>query len=573
MAYPGGPDIRCMTTRSATARVRAPSATAPTAVDPRLSAAVLAGLYAAGASLTLLVALLPHPAGADETALLAIVAAAYLLAGVIHRWGAHMSPLARQLGMAGGTTLTTAAAACSGGRPGPLVLFYFWVAVYSAYFFGRSELIAQLAYVGVVYGALLLLRPPLSGRTLGWWVAGVGSIVVAAAVIQTVRTRMESLVRRLFDAARTDALTGLSNRSGFRELLDLEVERARRGGGRLAIVTADIDGMRDLWGSHDHDGGDAILRRIGRVLTAVKRQSDVAARVGGGEFALMLPDTDADGALGFVERLRAALEAEFQADATSVRLSFGVASQPRHGQTAASLIRACDEALSAAKQEGGDRAVLHHPELRGLNRKRPEAAIDAERHVAVMLDLAETVDLRFSGTARHSETVGRYAEMMARELGLPEARVERVRLAGALHDIGKVAVPDAILHKPARLSAEEFSTIKQHPGLGAQILEHPSLADVSEWVGTHHERPDGRGYPRGLAAGEISLEAQIIAVADAYEAMTSDRAYRDSIGRDGARAELERCAGSQFDPRVVRAFLALLERDSERAGEPLPHAA
>ncbi len=175
------------------------------------------------------------------------------------------------------------------------------------------------------------------------------------------------------------------------------------------------------------------------------------------------------------------------------------------------------------------------------------------------------MDLRFSGSARHSETVGRYAEMMARELGLSEQRAARVQLAGMLHDIGKVAVPDSILSKPAKLTEEEFAVIKRHPELGAQILEHPSLADVREWVGAHHERPDGRGYPLGLRGEEIPIEARILAVADAYEAMTSDRAYRPSIGHQAARAELERCAGEQFDARVVRAFLAVLERDARHA--------
>ncbi len=186
-----------------------------------------------------------------------------------------------------------------------------------------------------------------------------------------------------------------------------------------------------------------------------------------------------------------------------------------------------------------------------------------------MLDLAETVDLRFSGSARHSETVGRYAEMMARELGLPERRVSRVRLAGMLHDIGKVGVPDSILRKPGSLTEKEVEIIRRHPELGVQILEHPSLSDVRAWVGAHHERPDGLGYPLGLSGEELSLEARIVAVADAYEAMTSDRSYRDSIGHTRARAELRRCAGSQFDAGVVEAFLLTLRRESERADAAL----
>ncbi len=562
-----------MTLRTGASRSGAPPGAAGPTTDLRLSVMVLAALYVAGATLGLLVALLPHPAAASHVWLFAVVLNAYVVAALLAWQASRFSPLALRFFLAWGSTLVTAMAYFSADRPSPVVFFYLWVVLYAGVFFSRRDVAGQITYIALGYGGLLLARPPLSGSAATWWATGVGTLIIGAAFTLMMRARVESLIERLCDAARTDPLTGLHNRYGFREALDLEVERARRGAGRLAIVTADVDGLKELNDRAGHHAGDATLRRIGRVLSAVKRQSDIAARVGGGEFALVLADTDCDGALGFVERVRKAIAAEFAADEMPATLSFGVASQPRHGQTAASLIRACDEAVSSAKHDGGDRVVLHSPELRGLHRKRDGTDIEAERYIAVMLDLAETVDLRFSGTARHSETVGRYAEMMARELGLPEPRVERVRLAGMLHDVGKVAVPDSILHKPAKLSDDEFTTIKRHPELGAQIIEHPSLADVSEWVATHHERPDGRGYPRGLASDEIAVEAQIIAVADAYEAMTSDRAYRGSIGQEAARAELLRCAGSQFDPSVVQAFVALLERESGRTSAPVSQAA
>jgi putative nucleotidyltransferase with HDIG domain len=210
--------------------------------------------------------------------------------------------------------------------------------------------------------------------------------------------------------------------------------------------------------------------------------------------------------------------------------------------------------------------MLHDPAMRGLPAAEGEARdIASERFLAVMLDLAEAIDLRFSGSARHSETVGRYAEMMARELGLSAELTSRVRLAGLLHDIGKVGVPDSILHKPAQLTEAEFAVIRRHPELGAQMLSHPSLADVREWVGAHHEQPDGNGYPRRLKGEQVTLQARIIAVADAYEAMTSERSYRGAMDHLAARAELERCAGTQFDPRVVSALCALLEREVGRA--------
>jgi putative nucleotidyltransferase with HDIG domain len=195
--------------------------------------------------------------------------------------------------------------------------------------------------------------------------------------------------------------------------------------------------------------------------------------------------------------------------------------------------------------------------------------IESERFVMAVLDMAEAVDLRFSGSARHSETVGRYAEMTARELGLPERRITRIRLAGILHDIGKATVPNSILHKPGPLSDREYEVIKRHPELGAQMLEHPSLSDVRGWVAMHHERPDGRGYPLGLPGAFVPLEASIVAVADAFEAMTSDRPYREAIGYEQAMDELRRCAGTQFDATVVEALISALAREASRAGTTL----
>jgi HD-GYP domain-containing protein (c-di-GMP phosphodiesterase class II) len=256
---------------------------------------------------------------------------------------------------------------------------------------------------------------------------------------------------------------------------------------------------------------------------------------------------------------------EFLEATVPTTISFGVATYPEHGQTAASLLRAADDALYGAKDSGRNRTVLHSAALAALPARDVKRDIEGERFLAVMLELAEAVDLRFSASARHSETVGRYALMMAQALGLPEPQARRVRLAGILHDIGKVGIPDAILQKPAALTDEEFTIIRTHPGLGHQMLEHPSLDDIRAWVYAHHERPDGRGYPLGLAGDAIPLEAQILAVADAYEAMTSDRAYRTSIGYDAARAELQRHAGTQFAPRVVGAFLDMLEREATQA--------
>jgi putative nucleotidyltransferase with HDIG domain len=161
----------------------------------------------------------------------------------------------------------------------------------------------------------------------------------------------------------------------------------------------------------------------------------------------------------------------------------------------------------------------------------------------------------------HSQTVGRYAELIARELGLPSDTVERIRLAGILHDVGKVGVPDSVLQKPGALSDDEWVVMRRHPDMGAHILEGSELDDIRGWVLAHQERQDGRGYPRGLKGSEIPLEAKILAVGDAYEAMTNDRVYRAAMSHATAQAELVACAGSQFDERVVQAFVRLLRRE------------
>ena len=181
-----------------------------------------------------------------------------------------------------------------------------------------------------------------------------------------------------------------------------------------------------------------------------------------------------------------------------------------------------------------------------------------ELRLAAAMLLAETLDLRDSGTAEHSRTVGRFARDTAAALGLAPARVDRLQAAGVLHDLGKLGIADAILHKPGALDDAEWREMTRHPEIGARILEHAGLRDIAAWVLAHHERLDGRGYPSGLAADEIPLEARILAVADAYEAMIADRPYRAGMPAEEARAELERCAGTQFDPTVVEAFLGTL---------------
>ena len=327
-----------------------------------------------------------------------------------------------------------------------------------------------------------------------------GTLAVAAVVIRVMRAHVEVLIARLYDSARSDPLTHLANRRGFRETLDLELARARRRDGQVTVIVGDVDRFKEVNDRCGHQVGDAALQRIAQAAGA--RQSatiDSLARVGGGEFALVLPDTDQHGAFVIAERLRCEVRDEFRGDAVPITISFGIAGYPRdrrdgRGAAAGDRQRRCRR----RKCNGCDRTMLHSPAMRGAPQLDGEGDdIAAERLLAVMLDLAETVDLRFSGTARHSETVGRYAEMMARELGLSEARTGRVRLAGLMHDIGKVGVPDSILQKPAQADRRGVRGDQAPSGTGRADARPPEPRRRAR-VGRRTPRAAGRArLPEG----------------------------------------------------------------------------
>lgn len=293
-----------------------------TKLGTSLMAKVLAGLFAAGASLALLTVALPHSSRASVPALLVIVGIAYLVAGLLFWRAGRLPVVLLPVALAWGSTLITAVAYFSGESPSPLIFFYLWIFLYSAYFFSTREMIAQVSYVGVVYGALLVARTPADGEP-AWWLVGMGTLAVAAILVCLMRRRTEQLIVRLYDASRTDALTSLSNRRGYREVLDLELTRARRAGARMTVVVGNLDHFKEV---NDRSGsrvGDAALKRVAGILERSKRDIDGLARVGGEEFALVLPDTNEHGAFIVAERLRCEVRDEFAADSVPVTISFG----------------------------------------------------------------------------------------------------------------------------------------------------------------------------------------------------------------------------------------------------------
>jgi diguanylate cyclase (GGDEF)-like protein len=382
-----------------------------------------------------------------------------------------------------------------------------------------------------------------------------GALVLLAAIVHQ-RRQIARLTARLSEATRADPLTGLLNRRAFEELFDAELERSVRTGRPVSVLIGDLDWLDLVNARHGHRTGDAVLQLVARDMRKWKRRIDSAARIGGEEFGLLLPETDEAGAFLVAERLRRAAHRTFADQPLPVTISFGVASYPDHGSERDELLAAASSAMGAAKEMGKDRSVIYSTEIARVLGAQPRA--DAGLQLATVIGLAEALDIRDTGTTGHSHTVGRLCELTATELGLPPERVERVRLAGVLHDVGKIGVSDRLLTKPGPLDPDEWQQMRTHPEIAARLLAHPEFDDLRSWVLAHHERPDGKGYPAGMRGEEIPLEARIIAAADAYEAMTADRSYRPALGEEAARAELQAGAGSQFDARVVRALLDAL---------------
>jgi putative nucleotidyltransferase with HDIG domain len=494
-------------------------------------------VFLAGGTLGLALLALPHPQAQNRPGMLAASLAAYLGAAVLIGGYERLPDWAFQAIVSAGILTISAAIYFQGQSRGSLVVMYFAVVVAVFYFFDWKRALAQTTLVAASYGAVLLMRHGFEDA-IQYWTLTITMLCVIGFLMGRVRQQIDWLVDRLETAARTDTLTGLLNRRGFEERFGPELERARRGERLMSLLVGDVDHFKDV--------------------------NDQVVRMGGEEFALILPDTDQHGAYVVGERLRVAVRRAFEAEPVRLTLSFGIASFPSHGETGESLLRAADHALYAAKALGRDRSVIHSPEIAGARPAGRPPVEAGQGQLVTVLALAETLDVRNSGNANHSKTVGRLAGLMAIELGLPSEVAERVRLAGVLHDIGKVGVPDSVLKKPGPLTANEWSLIRKHPEIGARMLDGAGLDDLREWVLAHQERLDGEGYPRGLTGEQIPLGARILAVADAYEAMTSERVYRPALSTDEVQRELLENAGTQFDPVVVDALLGLI--GAEAAG-------
>ena len=361
------------------------------------------------------------------------------------------------------------------------------------------------------------------------------------------------LLEKTRELSVTDELTELKNRRNFYEVLDSEMERTQRYGLSFSLVMLDLDGFKEYNDRYGHTNGDAVLKSLGRRLGSSLRKSDTAFRYGGDEFSIILPATDAAKSKKMVDRFRAEWLESTKSDGAMMesRLAFsaGIAQFPENAETSDGLVFLADTALYRSKREGGHKSTLVS-DLGTL----ASGSVDRETldHVYA---LAATVDARDPYTYGHSKRVAAIAEMVGRAARLSPNDLAHLRGAALLHDIGKVGVPDSTLGKPSKLTKAEWEVIRKHCDEGARIVSHvKALEALVPLIRHHHEWYDGTGYPGGLEGERIPMGARIIAIADAFDTMTTRRPYREPVSKEEAFAELRRCSGTQFDAVLVGLF-------------------
>ena len=401
-------------------------------------------------------------------------------------------------------------------------------------------------------------RSPLLSAAL------VGPLVAVALYQRSVHEALDAM--RL---ALTDPLTGLGNHRHFHERLQRDLDLAQAEGTPLSVCLIDVDNFKQINDRYGHPVGDRVLAQVASRL----RQGGEAFRLGGDEFALLLPGRSERSALEIAQTVLDRVVGMEWERAGTVTLSAGIACYPEHGVDRNELVRVADSALYWSKEQGKSQVRAYRPdivefgELRRLAQERDRRA----RFLAAE-GLARAVDARDAYTGEHSAEVGELAARIATRMGLEVAEVELLRLAGSLHDVGKLAIPEEILRKPGPLNEAERIVLERHPQIGFRMLDSLGIEPVATWVLHHHERWDGAGYPNNLGREHIPLGARILFVADAYDAMTTERVYRGRLSHEQALRELERCAGTQFDPAVVSAFKAEIADTSETAPEELAAA-
>lgn len=395
--------------------------------------------------------------------------------------------------------------------------------------------------------------------------AGVGSgvlIVLVFVIFRGAQRRLDEQTRQLIEVTRRDPLTGQLNHGAVVSELTAAVSGAAQP---VAVALVDVDNFRQVNELHGLELGDAVVRRAAAALGATPSTGTSIGRSGPDEFLVVSRGTDASGLAAWLEEVRRELAAAGIDTPSGDRLPFtisaGIAVAPLHGRTASELLSSVGMTLGEAKSGGGDQVLISRLSYAELLEDRRAA-------FSTLDGLVTAIDTRDRYTRRHSEDVARYALFLAGQLGLDERIRGALHQASLLHDVGKIAVPDRVLRKPAALSGEEMEIVKQHVTLGSLLVQDLAGGElVVEGVRHHHERWDGSGYPDGLAGEAIPLAGRVIAIADAYSAMTTTRPYRRALPRAVALERLAAAAGSQLDPRLVDVFVLAME---SQADAPLP---
>ena len=376
---------------------------------------------------------------------------------------------------------------------------------------------------------------------------------------------------RLASLATTDPLTGLPNHRSLFQGLEKELDRACRHGRPLSLIFFDGDRFKRVNDTYGHAVGDTVLCELGERVKGVLRGGDTPGRYGGEEFLILLPETDTEEARQIAERIRAVVATHPLAlshveDGINMTVSIGVATYPLDGNSSGELVQKADQAMYWAKRLGRNQVRTCAEALRASHDESLSATVHLlERHDSPLLDgmtgdqeqraaqlaavysLMWLIELRDHGISTHSYNVSDLATAIAIEMGLEAQQIFDVSTSALLHDIGKIAIPDVLLQKTSRLTANEWKLIKQHAELGAQILEvSPALRHLMPAIRHHHERWDGTGYPDGLAGESIPLEARIIGVAEAYDTILTPRSSQPARSASAALAELQRCAGGNL---------------------------
>ena len=381
----------------------------------------------------------------------------------------------------------------------------------------------------------------------GWYTHWV-SVQRDVTTRKALEVQQETLLAEALERADLDSLTGLWNHRGFQKRLEAEADRAQRSGERLVMAMIDVDNFKFFNDVYGHPVGDEILRQVASALRASCRSYDVLARFGGDEFALLASVPQTENVASLEERLREALSGlgytpDGYDTVIPVGASLGMAVFMEEAATRLELVDLADQRLRAAKAGEGTKAALVESFRAQFARSRSG--------FPMLSALVNAVDVKDRYTCRHSEDVMVYSLQIASALGLSEAAQQAIAVAALLHDVGKIGVPDDILRKPGRLTAAEFEAIQQHPDMGANIVSAvPGFEEALDAIRHHHERWDGGGYPFGLVGKETPLTARLMAVADAYSAMTTDRPYRKGMPPQKARQILEEGVGTQWDPGV-----------------------